>query len=112
MTSKRWRIRLTARAEADFLQILDWSAEQFGPRQADMYEGHLLTALTTLEAGPDILGSIARPDIRADLRTYHIARCGVVARHLICYRPAEDQEIEVLRILHDAMDFTRHVPKA
>ena len=107
-----WRIRLGAEAEADYLHILDRTVEMFGPRQADIYEGHLLAAFDALTSGPDVLGSVARPDIRPDLRIYHIARRGISARHLICYRPADGQVIEVLRILHDAMDLPRHIPAA
>lgn len=112
MTGMRWRIRLGSEAEADYLRILDWTTETFGPGQADIYEGHLLAALDALMDGPEILGSVARPEIRPDLRTYHIARRGVPARHFICYRAAPNNVIEVLRILHDAMDLQRHIPPA
>jgi len=110
VTEHRWLIRLGRLAEADFLKILDVSAEKFGPRQADIYEGHLLAALTALESGPDILGSVARPEVRLGLRTFHLARLGVSARHLVCYRAVDGRVIEVLRILHDAMDLPRHIP--
>lgn len=104
----KWRIRLTTGAEADFLTILDATVERFGPRQADIYENHLLSALAALEDGPEILGHVPRPDIRPDLVIYPVARRGVSARHLICYRAIDDRTIEVLRILHDAMDLPRH----
>ncbi len=82
----------------------------FGPRQADIYEGHILAALDDLTGGPGILGSVARSEIRPDLHTYHIVRRGVSARHLICFRLTEGDVIEVLRILHEAMDLPRHIP--
>ena len=110
MTSRHWRIRLTRQAEIDYSRILDATVERFGSRQADIYEGHLIGALAALEAGPELRGSAARNDIRPDLRTYHLARLGVRARHLICYRAGQGQVIEVLRILHDAMDLPAHIP--
>ncbi|MBW8881911.1 MAG: type II toxin-antitoxin system RelE/ParE family toxin [Asticcacaulis sp.] len=111
MTEARWRIRLSRRVEADYIEILDTTVEKFGPRQAEIYERHLLAALTALEGGPDLRGSVLRPEVRTDLRTYHIARLGVSARHVICYRALEGRVIEVLRILHDAMDLPRHIPE-
>ncbi len=82
------------------------------PRQADIYEGQLLSGLLALQDGPDLRGSVARDEVRSGLRTYHIARLGNPARHLICYRAVDGQIIEVLRILHDAMDLPRHMPPA
>lgn len=111
MTSGHWRIRLARQAEIDYFRILHASAERFGSGQADIYEGHLIAALTALEAGPELRGSVARADIPSDLRTFHLARLGVSARHLICYRAREGGVIEVLRILHDAMDLPRHIPE-
>ncbi len=111
MTIGRWRIRLARQAEIDYLKILDASLERFGPRQADIYEGHMIAALTALEAGPNLRGSAKRDEVRLGLMTYHLARLGVSARHLICYRADEAQVIDVLRILHDAMDLPRHIPE-
>ncbi|ESQ87545.1 hypothetical protein ABAC460_19655 [Asticcacaulis sp. AC460] len=110
MTHRQWQIRLTARAESDFLNILDSTAERFGPRQADVYEDHLLAALRALEDGTDIQGRIEHSDIRPDVFVYRVARRGIPARHLICCRVLDDQVIEILRILHDAMDLPRHIP--
>ena len=111
MTSGRWRIRLAPQAEIDYLKILEASQARFGPRQADIYESHLVAAMAALESGPDLRGSVARDDIRPDLKTYHLARLGVPARHLICYRARESGVIEIFRILHDAMDLQRHIPQ-
>lgn len=55
-------------------------------------------------------GSAGRDEILIGLRTVHVARRGHRGRHFIKYRAADDQVIEVLRILHDAMDLVRHIP--
>ena len=45
--------------------------------------------------------------------TLHVARRGRTGRHLVVYRtgtPAVDPPIvEVLRLLHDSMDLSRHI---
>jgi toxin ParE1/3/4 len=44
------------------------------------------------------------------LRTLHIARRGRRGRHFLMYRVAQATTIEVVRILHDRMELTRHLP--
>jgi toxin ParE1/3/4 len=105
----RWQIRVGTEAEHDFARILKYTNDTFGRRQADVYKATLLEALSALDAGPDVLGSIAREEIRPNLRT-HVARRGRRGRHFIMYRAAQDHVIEVVRILHDAMDLARHLP--
>jgi toxin ParE1/3/4 len=108
---RRWRIRLSEAAEQDFVSILRWTAETFGPRQARTYRETLLTALTALADGPDVIGSRPRDEIQPGLRTLHVARHRRRGRHIILYRTAGADTIEVLRILHEAMDLPRHVPQ-
>ena len=115
----RWRVRLGAAAERDFAGIIAYTAEIFGARQAKIYQTTLTKALTALHAGPDLIGSVARDEIDTGLRSLHVARRGRRGRHLILYRiapgalrhDAPDRIIEVVRILHDAMEFARHIAK-
>jgi toxin ParE1/3/4 len=104
LASQRWRVRLSEPAEHDFLAILDWTAENFGRRQASVYRRTLVTALASLHDGPDIPGSVVRDDIRPGLRSLHVARRGRRGRHFVLYRAAAATTVEVIRILHDAMD--------
>jgi toxin ParE1/3/4 len=108
--TERWRIRLTDAAEQDFLRILKDTLETFGERQALVYRATLLEALAALDTGPEVPGSSARDDLRPCLRSLHVARRGRRGRHVIMYRAAGGKVIDVVRILHDAMDFVRHVP--
>jgi toxin ParE1/3/4 len=110
VTRTHWRIRLGAEAEKDFAHILKHTKDNFGQRQFEIYQSTLLEMLTLLENGPDVPGSAARDEIMNGLRTLHVARQGRRGRHFIMYRAANDQVIEVLRILHDAMDLARHIP--
>lgn len=110
MTGTGWRIRLGDEAEKDFVRILRSTKEKFGERQVGVYRVTLLEALAALGEGPDVLGSMARHEILPNLRTLHVARKGRRGRHFIMYRAAPGHVIEVVRILHDAMDLARHVP--
>jgi toxin ParE1/3/4 len=106
----QWRIRLGDEAEADFTRILRQTADTFGKRQVRIYQTTLTQALAALHAGPDVLGSSARDEIQPGLRSLHIARKGRRGRHFIMYRPVAGQVIEVVRILHHAIDLARHIP--
>src|SRR5262245_47327139 len=110
MIEPRWRVRLGAVAELDFANILRWTAENFGARQAGIYRDTLLAAIRELANGPDVVGSKVRDDIIPGLRTLHVARHGRRGRHFLLFRVTEGRIIEIGRILHDQMDLQRHVP--
>ncbi len=110
MTPGSWRIRLSGAAERDYREILETTLERFGERQLETYRVTLIEALAALEAGPDISGSKAREEILPDLRTLHVARKGRRGSHLILYRAAPGNIVEVSRILHERMDLARHLP--
>ena len=109
---RSWPIRLNAAAEVDFQGILRWTLEQFGEVQAQVYADTLSAALESLAGGPKVIGAIARNDIAKGLFTLHVARHGRKGRHFIMFRIGRDKDrevIEVLRLLHDAMDVVRHL---
>ncbi len=108
MIRRHWTIRLSATAEADYEEILRWTASRFGNAQAVSYAELLAASLARLERGPSIAGARQRDEIGAGVRTLHIGRRG---RHIILFRTGSerDRTIDVLRILHDAMDLARHV---
>lgn len=110
--SSTWTVRLAKQAELDFLGIATWTAENFGERQAESYVETLTLAIEALHDGPEILGTKARDEIEPGIRTLHVARQGRSGRHFILFRVADNQYIEVLRLLHDSMDLARHVPAA
>jgi len=109
MAGRRWRVRLGAAAEIDFANILKWTTENFGARQARVYRDTLVHPIGELANGPDVLGSKARDEIMSGLRTLHVARRGHRGSHFLLYRTAPDDTIEIVRILHDRMDPQRHV---
>jgi toxin ParE1/3/4 len=112
------RYRLSAAAQADVVEILAWSEEQFGEGARLRYEALLVAALRDVAQQPDRTGSIARPELGAGVRSGHLrlsrdrAR-GVLGavrrpRHFLIYR-AEPDLLVVGRVLHDAMELARHI---
>jgi len=113
VTGPSWRVRLSAAAERDFFDILAWTAQRFGGPRAAAYKALLTEAVAALAAGPGAHGVKRRSDIGLDLYTLHVRRKSRPGRHLILFRAkggTAAPAIEVLRILHDAMDLSRHVP--
>jgi toxin ParE1/3/4 len=110
LTKARWGVRLGSEAEKDFVRILKYTADTFGEQQAKVYKITLIDAIAALESGPEVPGSSARDEILPNLRSLHVARSGRRGRHFILYRQAAGQVIEVVRILHDAMELASHIP--
>ena len=111
--ARPWPVRLTAAAEADFEDILRWTVGRFGEAQARIYGETLSRALEALAGGPNVIGARARDDIGKGILTLHVARQGRKGRHFVVFRIGHDkgrEVIEVLRLLHDAMDLPRHLP--
>jgi len=110
MPEPRWRVRIGAVAELDFANIIAWTDENLGSRQARIYRDTLLRAIGELANGPDVVGSKARDEVMPGLRTLHVARHGRRGRHFLLFRAVEGRIIEIGRILHDQMDLARHLP--
>lgn len=110
MTRRTWTVRLSDAAEADYDEILRWTRRRFGAPQTVAYGDLLAAALVRLQRGPAIAGVQQRDEIGAGLRILHVGRRG---RHVILFRIGSEPErtIDVVRILHDAMDLVRHVPQ-
>ena len=107
---RRWRVWLAQGAERDFFNILQWTAEHFGKRQARVYETTLRGALKALEDGPNTPGCLVRPDMGYGIISLHVARKGRKGRHFVVFRIRDEANaIGVLRILHDSMDLARHL---
>lgn len=107
MKKRTWTVDLGEAAEGDFDGILIWTAENFGPRQAEAYAKLIGAALDALAHDPSAPPSKARDDdIGPGFRTLHLARPG---RHFVLYR-ITGERVRVIRILHDSMELARHLP--
>ncbi len=119
--SGRFReVRLGRTAQRDVVAILRKSRLSFGPMAARRYETLIGQALHDIGVDPERPGSNAHPDILvAGARIYHLlsSRDNVAGRvvreprHFVLYRRTGEDNIEVGRVLHDAMDLTKHLPK-
>lgn len=112
--------RLSDAARADIIEILAQTHERFGELARLRYEYLLVTALRDLAAEPDRIGSISRPELGDDVRSYHLRHSrdrarhesGIVRRprHLLLFRLARPDLIGIGRVLYDAMEIERHLP--
>ena len=107
--STLWTVRLASKAEQDFLEIVQWSAANFGQQQAVAYAETLSLAISALADGPEVLGAKRRDEIGNGILTLHVARQGRKGRHFVVFRIGGASTIDVLRLLHDSMDLVRHV---
>ncbi len=112
--------RISNAARADIVDILRLSQTQFGDQARQRYQALILAALQALADTPYRIGSHERNELAPGLLSYHLVYSrqqaklphGAVKspRHVIFYRVANDEVIEVVRLLHDAMDVQLHLP--
>ena len=97
----RGRYVLSPRAQADLDDIWDYTAERWGLDQAETYTRRLWKSIQALADTP----SLGREcdEARAGYRQYPSGS------HILFYRLMKDH-IEVVRILHERMDYERHIP--
>lgn len=102
---------LSAAARSDLRSILRWSLDNFGVAAATRYKHLLLTAFAEISEDPCLVGSREFED----MKLYHLRHSrkraeldGLVVkapRHFVLYRSAADGRIEIIRVLHESMDF-------
>jgi toxin ParE1/3/4 len=108
--SRSWRLRLADQAERDLQAIANWTTENFGLRQAEVYLETVTQAIEALHNGPDIPGARERSEIGPGIRTVHVSRRGRKGRHFVIFRVADEMTIDIVRVLHDSMDLVKHLP--
>jgi toxin ParE1/3/4 len=97
------KVKLAKLALADLNEIYARSVLQWGETQADSYVTDLWSTFDTISASPDRWR--LRPEIHPDCR---ICFCG---RHAILFR-IHNGRVEIGRVLHDRMDYKRHIPRS
>ncbi len=112
MPRTQWTLQLSVKAERDIKGILRWTSKTFGPAQARDYYDTLYQSILDLTIDPEPVDSKIRDDLTRGARTLHVGRKGRHGSHLVIFRVLIQQKIvEVIRILHDGMDPTRHIPR-
>jgi len=95
-----YTLSLTQEAESDFIDILVYTAQEWGETKRQEYDASLCHALDVVRDNP-FLGyrhSLLPED----------HRCFNVRKHVLAYQ-IKNSHIYVLRILHQRMNFPDHV---
>ncbi|HEX7604480.1 MAG TPA: type II toxin-antitoxin system RelE/ParE family toxin, partial [Polyangiaceae bacterium] len=96
------------RAKRDLVEVLEYTKARWGKDQAREYAKLIKEALVAIANDPQ-RGS-PRDDVRPGILAFHIGQRGRPARHILFYRLGATGTVELVRLLHDAMDFERHLP--
>lgn len=112
-----YKISISDAARTDIDDILEWTTRAFAAAGRKRYEALIQVALIDLLSDPGRIGVRQRNDIGMGICTYHLSTSRKRSktatqvgkpRHLVFFR-VRGNGIQVLRFLHDSMDFTRHV---
>ena len=111
------RFRLARPAQIDLSNILATSAERWGAEGRRRYAAILVAAMRQVAAGPDGPLAKKRPELRSGLRSFHIRHARSTAAtpkvrrpvHVLYYRAAPNGVIEIVRVLHERMEPSRHL---
>jgi toxin ParE1/3/4 len=111
------RYRLSGPAKADISSILRTSETQHGRDARIRYRGLMTAAMRRIAAAPHGLSTTDRGELLAGLRSLHIRHSRNESRetpvgdpvHVIFYRVVEPELVEIVRVLHDRMEPSRHM---
>lgn len=96
------RIRLSRKAIADLNGIWDYTAETWSEDQAVIYYRQIHAAIQSLQNLPAFL-EVKYDIIKPGLLGHHIGH------HILFYKKDRDGSVWVDRILHERMDYQRHL---
>ena len=91
---------LSPKAKADLSEIWDYTCTEWGAEQAETYVRDLWAVMQ--EQTMDLTKSVDIGDVR---KGYRKVRSG---SHVIFFKTPKDGVVDVIRILHQKMDFERH----
>ncbi len=102
-------LEVTRKAEEDVADVLSYTRARWGEGKYWEYADLIEEAYLTITVDP--ARGEPRSNIANGVLCHHIRRPGRNARHVVfyAYDPAKDR-VTVLRVLHDSMDFVRHLP--
>ena len=93
---------LSKKAQEDLRSIWDYSVETWSEKQADVYYQNIILAFDNIASNPTSVGR-SYEDVKTQYRGLH---CG---RHIVFYRILKNGNVRIIRILHERMDFNRHL---
>ena len=93
---------LSKKAQEDLRKIWYFTVDTWSEKQADIYFNSLIQSLDSIADDPNSVG-----------RSYEEVRTGYrglrSGRHIIFYRIQKNGKARIIRILHERMDFERHL---
>ena len=110
------RFRLAQPAQNDLANILATSAERWGTEGLRRYARLLAAARRVVAANPEGPLTQARNELSPGLRSLHLRHARVTALqaqvkkpvHVLYYRAIQPGLIEIVRVLHERMEPSRH----
>jgi toxin ParE1/3/4 len=111
------RFRLSRPAQADLAQILATSAEHWGIDGRRRYAAMLAAAMRKVAAEPEGRSTQDRSKVLPGIRSIHLRHAhtgGSATRvkrpvHILYYRVIRPGLVEIVRVLHERMEPTRHL---
>lgn len=111
------RYRLSDPAKDDVAAILQRSEELYGKEARIRYRACLTAAMRRVAVDPEGRSTADRADLDSGVRSFHArhsrneSREAPVANpvHVIFYRIVQTGVVEIVRVLHERMDPSRHV---
>lgn len=113
MQTPLWTVEFSETALTDFDEIIYNTLIEFGQMQAERYRDLIAHSLQELsKTGPEHPLASDRSELRPGVKSLPIRRRGKDARHVLFFTEGKGYPVKsilIVRILHDAMDFTDHL---
>lgn len=97
-----FRYYISRKALEDLDGIWEYTAKEWSEEQASKYYRQLYLSIQSLPERPDFMG-----------KSYDIIRPGLfgyrIGHHIIFYKKHKDGSVWVVRVLHERMDYQRHL---
>lgn len=111
------RFRLARPAQVDLANIAATSAERWGAEGRQRCAAVLAAAMRQVADQPEGPLTKKRSELRSGIRSFHVrhtrrsAEDATVRRpvHVLYYRIAQEGLIEIVRVLHERMEPSRHL---
>ena len=111
------RYRLSRLAEGDLVQILATSGERWGTEGRRRYAAIIAAAMRKAAADPKGPATRDRAELSPGIRSLHVRHArgddpeAKVRRpvHVLYYRAVAPDLIEIVRVLHERMEPSRHI---
>lgn len=110
-------LRISPKAHTDIADTLRFTEVRFGESVRTQYQDLLQATFRSLAEKPAHISSTMRDELSPGLRSLHLSinvlemsdGRMIRPRHIVFYRTGPDQVVEILRILHDAMEVAQHL---